>query len=74
MEIVKEIYEQKKLYNLKRVWFVDSLVNGNIKQLEQLAKLFINQKTNISWNGYARCNNRMNKEYFQTLVIADVMV
>jgi len=68
LDIVKEINEQKKLYNLKRVWFVDSLVNGNIKQLEQLAKLFINQKTNISWNGYARCNNRMNKEYFQTLV------
>ena len=68
LDVVNEIEEQKKLINLTRVWFVDSLVNGNVKQLEQIAKNFIKKNINISWNGYARCNNRMNKEYFQTLV------
>ena len=67
-DIVKEIEAQKKLYNLKRVWFVDSLVNGNIKQLEEFSEIMSSKNLDIAWNGYARCNDRMDRNYFQKLV------
>ncbi len=68
MDVVDEIKEQKKLVDLKRVWFVDSLVNGNIKQLEAIADKLIKDKVDISWNGYARCHPKMDERYFQKLV------
>tara|TARA_S200000501_G_scaffold247122_1_gene231517 strand:+ start:12440 stop:14443 length:2004 start_codon:yes stop_codon:yes gene_type:complete len=68
IDVVDEIKEQKKLVNLQRVWFVDSLVNGNIKQLEAIADKLVKDKVDISWNGYARCHPKMDERYFQKLV------
>jgi len=67
---VDALTEVEYLYNNKgtRVfWFIDSLVNGNLKELRAFAKGIIAKGLQIKWTGYARCDGRMNLEYMQDL-------
>ena len=67
---IDALEEVEYLYNEKgtRVfWFIDSLVNGNLKELRAFAKGIIAKKLDIKWTGYARCDGRMNLEYMQDL-------
>jgi hypothetical protein len=50
------------------VWFIDSLVNGNLKELRAFAKGVAAKNLKIKWTGYARCDGRMDLEYMQDLV------
>jgi hypothetical protein len=59
---------QIKTYGIKRFWFVDSLVNGNLKNFEKLVDLIIERKLNIKWNSYARCDGRMTKDFIKKIV------
>lgn len=49
------------------IWFLDSLVNGNLKELRAFCKGVIASGIKIHWTGYARCDGRMDLEYFQDL-------
>ncbi len=49
------------------VWFIDSLVNGNLKELRAFAKGVVAKDLKIKWTGYARCDGRMDLEYMQDL-------
>lgn len=49
------------------VWFIDSLVNGNLNELRAFAKGVIAKGLDIKWTGYARCDGRMDLEYMQDL-------
>jgi len=49
------------------VWFIDSLVNGNLKELRAFCKGVEAKGLKISWTGYARCDGRMDLEYFKDL-------
>jgi radical SAM superfamily enzyme YgiQ (UPF0313 family) len=49
------------------IWFIDSLVNGNLKELRAFAKGVIAKGLKIKWTGYARCDGRMDLEYMQDL-------
>ena len=67
---IDALEEVEYLYNEKgtRVfWFIDSLVNGNLKELRAFAKGIIAKELDIKWTGYARCDGRMNLEYMQDL-------
>jgi len=66
--VVEEMEYQIKTYGVKRFWFVDSLVNGNLKSFEKLVDLIIEKKLNIKWNSYARCDGRMTKEFIKKIV------
>jgi len=62
--------EIEYLYNEKGtrvVWFIDSLVNGNLKELRGFAKGVIAKGFDIKWTGYARCDGRMDLEYMKDL-------
>jgi hypothetical protein len=52
------------------IWFLDSLVNGNLKELRAFCKGVIASGIKIYWTGYARCDGRMDLEYFQDLADA----
>lgn len=65
--ILDEIEYQYKTKNIASVWFIDSLVNGNLKELLAFAQGLIDRKINITWMGYARCDGRMDLEYIKTL-------
>jgi len=49
------------------IWFIDSLVNGNLKELRAFCKAVEAKKLPIHWTGYARCDGRMDLEYFKDL-------
>jgi hypothetical protein len=61
--------EIEYLYNrgIRIIWFVDSLVNGNLKELKEFAKGIIERGIKIKWQGYARCDGRMDYEYLKLL-------
>lgn len=49
------------------IWFIDSLVNGDVKELRAFCKAVITKDLKIHWTGYARADGRMDLEYFQDL-------
>jgi len=52
-----------KLYNeygYTDFWFVDSLVNGSMKQFEELIDLLNELPFKINWGGYGRTSTKMN--------------
>lgn len=49
------------------IWFIDSLVNGNLKELRAFCKAVAAKDLKINWTGYARCDGRMDLEYFKDL-------
>jgi len=49
------------------IWFIDSLVNGNLKELRAFVKAVAAKGLEIKWTGYARCDGRMDLEYFKDL-------
>ena len=61
--------EVEYLYNkgTRLIWFVDSLVNGNLKELKGFAQGVIDRGLKIKWIGYARCDKRMDYEYLKVL-------
>lgn len=67
LSLVNELEHLNKNYGFEGVWFVDSLVNGNLKELYEFAKEVIKRGIKIQWFGYARHDKRMDLEYLQTL-------
>jgi hypothetical protein len=49
------------------IWFIDSLVNGNLKELRAFCKGVAAKGLKINWTGYARCDGRMDLDYFKDL-------
>jgi len=66
--VIDEVEYNYKTYGIRSVWFIDSLVNGNLKELRTFAQGLIDRKINISWMGYARNDGRMDKDYLKTLL------
>tara|TARA_R110000868_G_scaffold102091_1_gene281113 strand:- start:50252 stop:52381 length:2130 start_codon:yes stop_codon:yes gene_type:complete len=48
-------------------WFIDSLVNGNVNELRAFVKAVEAKGLDIHWTGYARCDGRMDLEYYKDL-------
>lgn len=65
--VVTEIVDLYNKNGIDVIWFLDSLVNGNLKELRAFAKGIIASGAKISWTGYARCDERMDLEYLQDL-------
>jgi hypothetical protein len=49
------------------IWFIDSLINGNLKELRAFAKGVTAKGLKIKWTGYARCDGRMDYDYLKDL-------
>jgi len=49
------------------IWFIDSLVNGNLNELRAFCRGVSAKKLDIKWTGYARCDGRMDLDFFKDL-------
>jgi radical SAM superfamily enzyme YgiQ (UPF0313 family) len=49
------------------IWFIDSLVNGNLNELRAFCKGVIVKDLKIKWTGYSRCDGRMDYAYYKDL-------
>lgn len=65
--VIDEMQHQIDTYGTNRFWFVDSLVNGNLKGFRDLVDQIIERKMDIRWNSYARCDGRMELEFFHKI-------
>ena len=65
--VIDEMQHQIDTYGTRRFWFVDSLVNGNIKAFRDLVDQIIERGMDIRWNSYARCDGRMDLEFFHKI-------
>ena len=48
-------------------YFLDSLVNGNLKELKEFANLIEENELDVMWLGYARHDGRMDLDYLRQL-------
>ena len=63
--IVDEIEYQYHTFGVRTIWFIDSLVNGNLKELRAFAQGVVEKKLDeLHWVGYCRCDERMDLDYF----------
>ena len=67
LALVDEIVQLYHTYKVTALNFVDSLVNGDPKQLLIFANGLIDNNVKVVWNGLARCDKRMDLQYLQTL-------
>lgn len=65
--VLNEILDLHNNFGIDYIWFLDSLVNGNLKELRALCKGIIAAGIKINWTGYARCDERMDFEYMKDL-------
>ena len=49
------------------MWFIDSLINGNVNELRAFALALKEKDVKMRWTGYARCDGRMDDEYFKDI-------
>jgi radical SAM superfamily enzyme YgiQ (UPF0313 family) len=49
------------------IWFIDSLINGDLNELRAFAIALREKDLKVKFTGYARCDGRMNLEYLQDL-------
>lgn len=71
--VVDEMQHQIDTYGVNRFWFVDSLANGNLKEFSKLIDLIIEKELNIRWNSYARCDGRMDLDFFNRMAKSGCM-
>ena len=72
-QAVDVLTELRHLYYEKGtdvVWFIDSLVNGNLNELRAFCKGVIAAGMKIHWTGYCRCDGRMDLEFYKDLAAA----
>lgn len=67
LSTLDEIEHMYYTHGVDVFWFVDSLVNGNLNELRAFCKGVAEKGLKIHWTGYARCDGRMDLEYFKDL-------
>lgn len=67
LEEVKFMYHN---YGTRVFQFTDSLVNGNLRELRAFAEGVKAEGLDIKWTGYARCDGRMDLEFYQALAVS----
>lgn len=68
-ESSKVMDEMRYLYDrgVNSIWFLDSLVNGNIRELNNFMEQMIESDMRIQWAGYMRCDERMDADFYKKL-------
>ncbi|MDD2889871.1 MAG: radical SAM protein [bacterium] len=66
-KIFEEVKYQISKYNIKKIEFTDSLVNGNVKALEKFCDLVIENNLGIEWMGQATVRPEMTFELLQKI-------
>jgi anaerobic magnesium-protoporphyrin IX monomethyl ester cyclase len=71
--VIEEMKHQIEKYGTRRFWFVDSLANGAFTEFKNLVHQMVEQKLNVRWNSYARCDGRMDLELFKKIAESGCM-
>lgn len=61
---VEALYYEK---GTEIIWFIDSLVNGNLNELRAFCLGVVAKGMDIHWTGYSRCDGRMDLSFFEDM-------
>ena len=64
LEEIELVYQQQ---GIQSVWFIDSLLNGNLRELEAFAQGLLEKDIKVSWTGYSRIDGKMDREFWALL-------
>jgi radical SAM superfamily enzyme YgiQ (UPF0313 family) len=65
--VLDEIESVYKNYGVNSVSFIDSLLNGNLKELQLFAEGLIERNLAVHWTGYCRINGRMDIDFWRLI-------
>ncbi len=65
--ILNEMKLNAEKYGIKDFEFMDSLINGHIRYLKELASLLRDEKLDLAFGGNARVSNKMDYEFLKLL-------
>jgi len=65
--VIEEIEIAYRTKGIRAVWFIDSLLNGNLKELENFANGLIEKRIRVNWTGYSRIDGKMDIEFWRLL-------
>jgi len=65
--VISEIKHLQNEYGFYMFVITDSLINGNLKHLNELLDLMIYNNLNIKWHTYIRCDGRMNEDFISRM-------
>jgi radical SAM superfamily enzyme YgiQ (UPF0313 family) len=67
LSTLNEIEHMYYEHGINVFWFIDSLVNGNLNELRAFVKGVAEKGLDIHWTGYARCDGRMDLDFYKDL-------
>lgn len=65
--VIEEIEIAYRTKGIRAVWFIDSLLNGNLKELENFANGLLERNIQVNWTGYSRIDGKMDREFWRLL-------
>lgn len=65
--VIEEIEIAYREQGIRAVWFIDSLLNGNLRELRAFADELIARKIRVAWTGYSRIDGKMDREFWALL-------
>ncbi|MFY8169674.1 MAG: B12-binding domain-containing radical SAM protein [Candidatus Fonsibacter sp.] len=68
--VVDELEQQVLKYDIGFVSFVDSLMNGNLKEFRRFCEELVERNLGFTWWGYARADGRMDLDFYQLMAKA----
>lgn len=68
--VIDELEYQVNKYGINFVSFVDSLMNGNLKEFRKFCEGLVERNLGITWWGYARADGRMDLEFYKLMKAA----
>jgi hypothetical protein len=68
--VLDEIEIAYRTKNITSVYFIDSLLNGNLRELRGFAQGLLERKIRVSWTGYSRIDGKMDRDFWNELKIA----
>lgn len=65
--VLAELESVYRKYRVERVSFIDSLLNGNLRELKIFANGLLERKIYIAWHGYSRIDGTMDRDFWDLL-------
>jgi hypothetical protein len=64
LDEIEIVYRQQ---GIRSVQFIDSLLNGNLKELRAFAEGLLERKIRVNWGGYSRIDGKMDQDFWALL-------
>ena len=68
--VLDEIEIAYRQQRIRSVWFIDSLLNGNLNELRAFAQGLLERNIQVKWSGYSRIDPKIDQDFWLLLKTA----